>query len=174
MTLERDTEGLAGKDYNAILKADGLAGHALFSEAFGKAKLALSLKQNHASRFALIDALRSLRAATDDQIQRRDTYQFEAERLADVMDSTAFLTSQKIRLADIARSVCRRTGVRLSEIRSKTKTRHIARPRQEIMYLACALTSLSMPAIGAYLHRDHTTVLHGARVHEERMKEVEA
>jgi chromosomal replication initiator protein len=43
---------------------------------------------------------------------------------------------------------------------SPRKTGNIALPRQIAMFLACSLTEMSQPEIGAAFHRDHTTVIY--------------
>jgi chromosomal replication initiation ATPase DnaA len=43
--------------------------------------------------------------------------------------------------------------------------------RQEFMWRARKETFHSMPTIGRFCRRDHTTVMHGSRAHEKRMKE---
>ena len=169
--VQPDTPPITGIDYSAAMKAEGLAGEKLYKAAIAQAGLALKLKLAKSARAEVVEALRLLRAATEEQIQYREIYKVEAERFADVMDTGPFLTSHKIRLADIARAVCKRAGVRLSDVRSKSRVRHIVLPRHEIMYFACALTNLSLPAIGAYLHRTHWTVMAGRDAHEKRMKE---
>jgi hypothetical protein len=42
----------------------------------------------------------------------------------------------------------------------------VVRPRQIAMYLAARLTGRSLPVIGRQFNRDHTTILHSARVIE--------
>ena len=66
-------------------------------------------------------------------------------------------------LRDIEAAVCARFGLTVEQLRGPGRVRGIARPRQIIMYLAREMTVLSYPRIGAYFHRDHTTVLWGER-----------
>lgn len=61
--------------------------------------------------------------------------------------------------------------LRRNEIQSIRRDRKVSFARQFIMYWALRLTSLSVPQIGAKLGgRDHTTVLHGARVYPDKRK----
>ncbi|MDE7401994.1 MAG: chromosomal replication initiator protein DnaA [Muribaculaceae bacterium] len=53
---------------------------------------------------------------------------------------------------------------------SKSRQRDIADARQMIMYLCKKHTSLSSPAIGAKLNRQHATVLHGISTITERLE----
>jgi chromosomal replication initiator protein len=56
-------------------------------------------------------------------------------------------------------------GIPFREMTSARRSRHIVRPRQIAMYLAKELTGRSYPEIGRMFgHRDHTTILHGARL----------
>ncbi|MCL4137686.1 UNVERIFIED_CONTAM: hypothetical protein GTU68_051543 [Idotea baltica] len=62
-------------------------------------------------------------------------------------------------------------SIRVSDLKSKRRTRQIARPRQVAMALAKELTSLSLPDIGdAFGGRDHTTVIHACKKVEELTK----
>ena len=55
-------------------------------------------------------------------------------------------------------------------LKSNSKERKIAQPRQIAMYLSKVLTTHSLPEIGAAFDRDHTTIMHAVRTIEERMK----
>ncbi|MCB1473808.1 MAG: hypothetical protein KDJ68_13240 [Rhodobiaceae bacterium] len=63
----------------------------------------------------------------------------------------------------ICRVVCEADGIALSELRSERRKTDVALSRQIVMWLARELTTLSLPRIGRYLSRDHTTVLHGCQ-----------
>lgn len=53
-------------------------------------------------------------------------------------------------------------NLKVSELRSKRRSRSVSRPRQIAMYLVRSLTDHSLPEIGEYFGgRDHSTVLHG-------------
>jgi len=67
-------------------------------------------------------------------------------------------------VADIVELVLDRYNVRLSDLQGKRRNRSFAFPRQICMYLARALTPLSLEEIGGYFGgRDHSTVLHAVR-----------
>jgi len=62
---------------------------------------------------------------------------------------------------DILRVVTTRYNVRVSDLQSRKRTRSIVLPRQICMYLARALTTLSLEEIGGFFGgRDHSTVMH--------------
>ena len=50
--------------------------------------------------------------------------------------------------------------IRLSDLKSKKRTQHIAFCRQVAMYLCRKLTDNSFPVIGEHFGRDHSTVIH--------------
>ena len=66
-----------------------------------------------------------------------------------------------ITIDQIQRKVCDFFGIRLSDLKAKTRTKAIAFPRQIAMYLARQLTHASLSEVGrAFGGKDHTTVLH--------------
>ena len=66
-----------------------------------------------------------------------------------------------ITIEQIQRKVSDFFGIKLSDLKAKTRTRAISFPRQIAMYLARQLTTASLMEIGrAFGGKDHTTVLH--------------
>lgn len=63
-------------------------------------------------------------------------------------------------VAEIKVAVCAEFDVPMIDMTSERRGRAIARPRQAAMYLARHLTPFSLPNIGRFFHRDHTTVMH--------------
>ena len=75
-------------------------------------------------------------------------------------------------LEQIVKVVQKRYDMRLSQLQSKRRSRHIVLPRQICMYLARQMTDLSLEDIGTYFGgRDHTTVMHACRKIERQMHE---
>lgn len=76
---------------------------------------------------------------------------------------------------EIAREVARRHCVPTSEIFGDRRFRAIVHARQEVAWRLYQLRDrngyrrFSMPQIGRYLRRDHTTILHAIRAHEQRV-----
>lgn len=65
---------------------------------------------------------------------------------------------------DVLEAVSRRTGVRVSDIIGKDRSRALTRPRQLAMHLSRQLCSLSWEDVGRLMGgRDHSTVLHASR-----------
>lgn len=67
-------------------------------------------------------------------------------------------------IRDVAEGVCIRFSMTMDQIRGVNATRHYARPRQIVMFLAREMTGQSLPQIGRYLCRDHTTIMYGQRL----------
>jgi chromosomal replication initiator protein len=66
-----------------------------------------------------------------------------------------------ISIDQIQRRVSEAYGLKLSELKAKSRTKAVAFPRQVAMYLARQLTHASLAEIGrAFGGKDHTTVLH--------------
>lgn len=67
-------------------------------------------------------------------------------------------------ISDVEQAVCRRFQLTKEDLRSQSRRRVFARPRQIAMYLCRELTKASYPKIGRYFgDRDHTTIIHGRR-----------
>lgn len=72
----------------------------------------------------------------------------------------------------IFEAVCAKHQVQLKDLQCEQRHRSLVIARQEAMYRAHREGGYSLPRIGRALgNRDHTTVLHGVRRHEKRMKE---
>lgn len=68
---------------------------------------------------------------------------------------------KKITIDLIQKRVAEFFDIKLSDMKSKKRSRAIAYPRQVAMHLSRELTSLSLPEIGNYFGgRDHTTIMH--------------
>ncbi|HTL47970.1 MAG TPA: chromosomal replication initiator protein DnaA [Verrucomicrobiae bacterium] len=68
---------------------------------------------------------------------------------------------KKISMEKVQRLVSEYFHIKVSDLRSKRRTKSVAEPRQIAMYLIRTLTTHSFPEIGEYFGgRDHTTVLH--------------
>jgi len=90
------------------------------------------------------------------------------EALADLLE----MQTRLITIENIQKTVANYFNIRVSDMRSKKRSRAIAVPRQVAMSLAKQLTDHSLPEIGeAFGGRDHTTVLYGCRKIEERGRE---
>lgn len=74
------------------------------------------------------------------------------------------LQDRQVNIDNIQKMAAEYYKIKISDLKSKKRTRSIARPRQMAMALAKELTNRSLPEIGdAFGGRDHTTVLHACR-----------
>ena len=78
---------------------------------------------------------------------------------------------------EVMKIVCNYYNLSQDELRSRTRTRPIARARQMYMYLARLYTTASYSQIGSLVDRDHATVLYAFAKHDgyltnEEQKEV--
>lgn len=81
-----------------------------------------------------------------------------------------------LRIAEIAQAVAQSHGCTVAELRSRTLSRMLIEARQEAYARCYALQShrqgpYSLPRIGRFFGRGHTTVLHAVRVHAARIAE---
>ncbi len=63
-------------------------------------------------------------------------------------------------------------GITRVDMTCNRRTKELVIPRQVAMYLCKTLTLKSLPEIGRWFNRDHTTVLHGIRK-IERLREID-
>lgn len=61
-----------------------------------------------------------------------------------------------------------------AEMLSSQRAYNLVAARHEVMYRLKTETTMSLPAIGKKLGKDHTTVLHGIRKHVKRMEAANA
>ncbi len=66
----------------------------------------------------------------------------------------------KVEMRDVLRAVASRYGLGAELLRGSGRMREVVVPRQIAMYLIRDLTSHSLPEIGTFFGRDHSTVMH--------------
>lgn len=76
-------------------------------------------------------------------------------------------------MRQIATAVANKHGIPVEGLISGRR-RATARIRQEAMYLMVEEKRWSLPRIGMFFAKDHTTVLHGHRAHKKRLAEAAA
>ena len=79
----------------------------------------------------------------------------------------AAIRDRNNRLFFMAAWIANTHGLTVDRFKARDRHREVAWPRQEVM-LAAHRAGYSMPQIGRFLGRDHTTVLHGIRQAEAR------
>ena len=88
----------------------------------------------------------------------------------EIEENPAMLASvlSAAKMSEIAARVALIHDLTVVELRSPVRTINISHPRQEAM-LIMHEAGYSMPRIGRFFSRDHTTVLHGIRAAKARM-----
>jgi hypothetical protein len=82
---------------------------------------------------------------------------------------------QPITMREIAEDVAYRHGVSVDDLTGPSRAKMHTGPRQEAMWMMSKAKRWSLPRIGQFFgDRDHTTVLHGVRRHEQRLKDEQA
>ena len=77
---------------------------------------------------------------------------------------------EKIITNDLVQKVASESfGVKISDLKSKRRTKAVVLPRQVAMYLCRTLANSSLPEIGHFFGgKDHSTVIHACKVIEEK------
>ncbi|MCP3958575.1 MAG: chromosomal replication initiator protein DnaA [bacterium] len=74
------------------------------------------------------------------------------------------LPANRVTAAEIIKFIARHYGLKVSEIKSRNNSKHIAFPRQVAMYICKQLTNLSYPDIGKQFNdKHHSTVMHSVK-----------
>lgn len=66
-------------------------------------------------------------------------------------------------LESVLKAVCLVFDIEMSDLKSQSRRREFAMPRQCAMYVLKKTTNLTYSAIGRFLGRDHATVIYGVR-----------
>lgn len=88
-----------------------------------------------------------------------------AKALSDVFTSQEV----QIEMADVLRAVADYFSVPLESLRGSGRVREVVVPRQIAMYLIRDLTGHSLPEVGVFFGRDHSTVLHATQKVSEQL-----
>ena len=79
----------------------------------------------------------------------------------EVLQHTLRETEKQVTVRNIQKAICDHFDVKISDLKSKRRTKNLALARQLAMYLCRKFTATSYPAIGAeFGGRDHSTVIH--------------
>jgi chromosomal replication initiator protein len=81
-----------------------------------------------------------------------------------VLRDTIQETGRLITVDEVQKSVAERFHIKISEMKSKKRSKNLVFPRQIAMYLCRELTDLSFPEIGRHFGgKDHSTVIYACR-----------
>ena len=79
------------------------------------------------------------------------------------------VTIKNITPETVIQAVADHYGVAINDIKSPGRTQALVTPRQMAMFLACKLTTDSLPEIGKAFERKHTTVYYGSQQIQKRL-----
>ena len=100
---------------------------------------------------------------------REGGHPINAHQVRDLLSKRDSIILPKLR--DIATLTARQFGLRLRDLRGKSRRRAVVVARDVAVYLCRQLTRDSLTRIGEYFGgRDHTTVLHACRKAEELLR----
>jgi chromosomal replication initiator protein len=85
--------------------------------------------------------------------------------------ATVTVPGRRRSLDEIVKLVAQTYALSVAELRSRSRKRHVVRPRQLAMYLCRRFTDASLKEIGRALERDHTSVIYAIDVVERRATE---
>ena len=87
----------------------------------------------------------------------------------EVLQHTLKDNQKQVTVRNIQKAICEHFDVKISELKSKRRTKNLALARQMAMYLCRKFTATSFPAIGAeFGGRDHSTVIHASKTIEKK------
>src|SRR5437763_16804741 len=90
------------------------------------------------------------------------------ESTQDVLHDLLRANERRVTIDEIQKRVAEHFNIKLAEMTSNRRARHVARPRQGALYLAKQPHQRPLPEIGRkFGGRDHTTVMHACRKIEE-------
>lgn len=92
-----------------------------------------------------------------------------------VANDSGMILIEPISWRVIAAEVCKKHGISFATLISKRRPADVCAARHEFFWRCRQETTLSLPQIAARCGgRDHTTVLHGIRAHERRVRNAQA
>lgn len=90
--------------------------------------------------------------------------QLDLDILKEVIGGMALVSNGTVSAADIQGFISKQFQLSADQLKSKSRTREIAFPRQVGMYLSRKFTNQGLAEIGRAFNRDHSTVVHSIRV----------
>ncbi|MEK7702756.1 MAG: chromosomal replication initiator protein DnaA [Nitrospirota bacterium] len=92
-----------------------------------------------------------------------------------LLRDTIVITKREISIEEVQKKVADHFQMKLSDLKSKRRTKTIVFPRQIAMYICRELTKASFPEIGeAFGGKDHSTVIHSCKlIEKDKAKDTE-
>src|SRR5260370_34563413 len=119
-------------------------------------EVAMYIAQSVSSNVRELEGCLTRLAALASMNKSAITVEFARQALHDLIS----LHDAKPDVESIQKTVADFFHIRLTDLKSKKRTQHIAFCRQVAMYLCRKLTDSSFPTIGDHFGRDHSTVIH--------------
>ncbi|MGA2410442.1 MAG: chromosomal replication initiator protein DnaA [Candidatus Binataceae bacterium] len=120
------------------------------------AEVSLYIAQNVSSNVRELEGCLTRLAALASISKSSITLEFARQALRDLIHTQ----QAKPDIESIQKTVADFFHIKLTDLKSKKRTQHIAFCRQVAMYLCRKMTDASFPAIGDSFGRDHSTVIH--------------
>ena len=128
-------------------------------------EVAMYIAQNVSSNVRELEGCLTRLAALASLNTSPMTIDFARQSLRDLIRSH----ESKPDIEAIQRTVADFFHIRLTDLKSKKRTQHIAFCRQVAMYLCRKITESSFPTIGEHFSRDHSTVIHAFNLIQRRV-----
>lgn len=114
-----------------------------------------------------------IKIAAHSRLTNQDiTMKLTRKVLNDILDSKDSGSSQPITVARIQEIVASHYNIKTQDMKSSTRLRTIAFPRQVAMYLSRKLTPFSLPLIGQHFGgKDHTTIMYACQKIETMLQD---
>ena len=129
------------------------------------AEAALYIAQNVSSNVRELEGCLTRLAALASMNKSSITLEFTRQALKDLIRAHEV----KPDIEAIQKTVADFFHIRLTDLKSKKRTQHIAFCRQVAMYLCRKITDSSFPTIGEHFGRDHSTVIHAFNLIQRRI-----
>jgi chromosomal replication initiator protein len=126
---------------------------------------ALYIAQNVSSNVRELEGCLTRLAALASMSKSAITLEFTRQALKDLIRTHEV----KPDIEAIQKTVADFFHIRLTDLKSKKRTQHIAFCRQVAMYLCRKITDSSFPTIGEHFGRDHSTVIHAFNLIQRRI-----
>jgi chromosomal replication initiator protein len=126
---------------------------------------ALYIAQNVSSNVRELEGCLTRLAALASMSKSTITVEFTRQALKDLIRTHEV----KPDIEAIQKTVADFFHIRLTDLKSKKRTQHIAFCRQVAMYLCRKITESSFPTIGEHFGRDHSTVIHAFNLIQRRI-----
>ncbi len=130
-------------------------------------EVAMYIAQNISSNVRELEGCLTRLAALASITPSPITIEFARQGLRDLIRTQ----DTKPDIEAIQRVVSDSFHIRLTDLKSKRRTQHIAFCRHVAMYLCRKMTDNSFPTIGEHFGRDHSTVIHGFNLIQRRVND---